>query len=227
MEREYDYDNPMYAHLKPYAEMQERLVARALEVAQLGLNTAAGIAVLNSEFGLELDPHRHKDLLENGFISVMDIYQSATAKQQREYHNSPRVQHWHKLSEGYDAGLWRLLAHELSEIQRLADDPVRVRRITSFLSSMLRDVLIGDKTIPALFLNEYVCASLHVYRNARAGKPTQVVAYDAERNAIHEAILQYADEERGSDWEKLLEKELAKRCNESLDADAQNAVDRN
>jgi hypothetical protein len=223
---EIDYDNPLYAHLKPYVTMREKLLARATAVLALSLNPEATVAVLNAEFGILLDSHGHLPLIAGGTIRPHDLYEAAIRKQQRDREDSPRTKRWRVLSEGYEAGLWRLLSHEINEIIRLSDDPRWVVSTADLMRSLIRTVLIGDKEIPALFLSEYAAASLHVYRNARQGKITQVALYDRERMAIHEAILHYADEPRGGSWEKLLEEELARRCNETLDAEERNREER-
>lgn len=111
-------------------------------------------------------------------------------------------------------GLFHGVGHNLDAIEEeLDEEKPDIENMKSYIELIIKDltpVKIGDKYIPYGLIWDYVLAIKFVGETASYKNVDVIKNADKERQARHYTILEFAQEERKSDWDDMLSEEIEK-----------------
>lgn len=112
-----------------------------------------------------------------------------------------------------ETALWEMVGHQIGVIRGAVisgKDKTGVCEEIDRLVSLLRCRYVGDYSIPAVMIAEYVAAIIQVQAVTEAQAGMATIAYaDNHRAKIHKAIMHYAGQTKGSPFDQELQELVA------------------
>lgn len=108
--------------------------------------------------------------------------------------------------------LFHGVGHNLDAIEEeLDEEKPDIENIKTYIEIIIKDltpVKIGNRYIPYGLIWDYISAIKFVGQTASYKNVDVIKNADKERQLRHYTILEFAQEERNSDWDEMLHKEI-------------------